>query len=340
MSETSYKSSLREYMHSYIQYKRNMGYRFTKEEFTLRKIDSFLVDIHFSQSYISEDIYQRWWKTTEGLSDMTRYYDAVVFRGFLKYMASLGVDCHIPRLPGRRDSNYVPYIFSEEELKGIFEASDRLRIKERVTKSVLISIPAILRLLYSTAIRVGEAVSLKLRNLDFAHHLIRLDYTKNGHQRIAPLNDSLESVLRQYISYRNRLPYPHLREPDSYLFVSSQGTPLTRAYVLRYFYQVLEDVGIEHKGNHMGPHIHSLRHSACVHAMVKLAKCGKPVYSSLPILSAFMGHRKVLDTEKYLRLTQEMYPDIMELDQTVTGGIKDLIEQACKSYGTYNENQG
>jgi uncharacterized protein YeeX (DUF496 family) len=38
-----------------------------------------------------------------------------------------------------------------------------------------------------------------------------------------------------------------------------------------------------------------------------------------------MGHRKVLDTETYVRLTQEMYPEVLKMNAEVTDQIYSFI---------------
>ena len=48
-----------------------------------------------------------------------------------------------------------------------------------------------------------------------------------------------------------------------------------------------------------------------VHAMRKLVMGGKDIYVTSPILSAYLGHKSLAATEKYLRLTAEVYPDIV-----------------------------
>jgi integrase len=97
-------------------------------------------------------------------------------------------------------------------------------------------------------------------------------------------------------------------------------------------YRILADAGIEHKGNEEGPHLHSLRHTACIHSMVKCARQGMDMYCCLPILSVFMGHRKVVDTEQYLRLTQEMYPELVKQDLSVTSSINGVVKRAKLVY--------
>ena len=63
--------------------------------------------------------------------------------------------------------------------------------------------------------------------------------------------------------------------------------------------------------------------------MRKLASEGKDIYCSLPMLSVFMGHKKVMDTEYYLRLTADMYPELLKLDSSVSANIKEIIRSAA-----------
>lgn len=332
MSDTVYRSSMGRYMMEFLNHRRSLGYKALDVEFALRSIDKHLQDSGFTGLHMTEQAYEDWWQSTEGQLPRTRYQKASVFIRFLKYMATMGMDCYIPRLPRMKSSGRTPFTFSEEEMCRIFSACDSLRMKERHTESIMICIPALIRLMYSTAVRINEAISIMMRDVDFTHHVIRLIKTKNGHERLAPINSSLETVLRQYISFRDRLPYTNLRHPESPLFVSSRGNPVSRKTVLTYMHRIVADAGIEHKGNEEGPHLHSLRHTACIHSMVKCARNGMDLYCCLPILSVFMGHRKVLDTETYLRLTQEMYPELIKQDLSVTANINRVIKHANLMY--------
>jgi site-specific recombinase XerD len=163
--------------------------------------------------------------------------------------------------------------------------------------------------------------------MDLERRVILIAKTKNGSERLAPINDSMEAVLRQYLTYRGKLHFTNLLSPDSYLFVSSLGGQCTRSCVLRWFSKIRQNAGIPYKGNHEGPRVHDLRHTACCHSLANLASKGRDVYCSLPLMTTFMGHKKVMGTEHYLRLTQEMYPELIRLDESVTASISTVISR-------------
>jgi len=48
------------------------------------------------------------------------------------------------------------------------------------------------------------------------------------------------------------------------------------------------------------------------HTLKEIADKGIDLYCSLPILSTYLGHSSITATEKYLRLTEELYPYIIK----------------------------
>ena len=123
----------------------------------------------------------------------TIYDYAAVVVSFIKYLSEMGHPSYVPRVPKYRGSDFVPYVFTPEEMERIFTSCDEWRDKRHTVRNLAIIMPALLRLLYSTGMRVGEAVSIRNRDVDFERHVITLYHTKNGHERLAPLNESMES---------------------------------------------------------------------------------------------------------------------------------------------------
>lgn len=223
MSEVQYNSSIGEYMTLFLNERRSLGHKALDVKFTLLTIDHYLESIKYRKSYIDKDTYLAWLETQQQYKSATRYQHISIFRRLLKYMCSLGVECYVPIQPRQHNKNFTPYIFSKEEIERIFIAADSLQIVSHHSNSIMIAVPAILRTLYSTGMRISEALAIKNKDIDFVKHIIVLHETKNGSQRIAPINDSLEMVLKQYVSYRNQIPVSNLDSPDSFFFVSSLG---------------------------------------------------------------------------------------------------------------------
>ena len=329
MNDTRYTSFLASYMDSYLKESRLCGHAAFDIQYSFVTIDRFFKRYGGSASYVDKAMYEAWFNTLAGYRNATIYQHVSVFRRLMIYMCDLGRECYIPRLPRQMGRERLPKIFSDEEMSRIFKACDSMRCKEHHSESIMIAIPALIRLLYSTGIRVSEALAIKNRDVNFSMHIITLRKTKNGAQRLAPINATMEAVLRQYILYRGKIPVENLDDPDGLLFVSSLGRPVRRNILLRYFHNVSQMAGIPYIGDYQGPRVHDIRHTACVHSMRKLASEGKDIYCSLPMLSVFMGHKKVMDTEYYLRLTADMYPELLKLDSSVSENIKEIIRSAA-----------
>ena len=192
--------------------------------------------------------------------------------------------------------------------------------------------PILLRTLYSTGMRIGEALSLKNKDVKLNEGYFDLKVTKNGHERICAITDSLRVCLEQYLSYRNRIPVSKIQLENSPFFVNGIGKSPRRSTVYGFYRKVLSKAGIDFIGGWKGPHVHALRHTACVHALVQMVDNGKDIYCHLPVLSAYMGHIHSIDTEKYIHITKEMFPDIIQKDIINTQNIDEVILKALQ-YG-------
>jgi len=50
---------------------------------------------------------------------------------------------------------------------------------------------------------------------------------------------------------------------------------------------------------------------------VQMVKSGMDLYYSLPLLSTFLGHKSLSATDHYVRLTAEMYPDLLKDEKCI-----------------------
>lgn len=66
------------------------------------------------------------------------------------------------------------------------------------------------------------------------------------------------------------------------------------------------------KGRGYGPRVHDLRHTFAVRSMQKLKKSKSDIVTTLPYLSAYLGHCNMSATQIYLHLTAECYPEFIQ----------------------------
>lgn len=294
-----------------------------------RELDRFFIEEGITDVYLTKEHVMKWHSTRINDCKNTLYKKYSTLRQFCKYLNYLGRSCYIPKLPKNIKSDFIPFIFTHEQMQHIFETSDKLVITKRHSKScVIFAIPVLLRFLYSTGVRVNEALSIRNEDVDFAHCRIVINKTKNQRQRLIPINPSLLEVLKQYEEYRNEMPVQGVSAPDRFFFVSPTGKSFITDYVLRWFRVILQDCNIL---NSHAIRIHDIRHTCAVHSLVKMVNVGVDIYCALPILSVFLGHKTVKGTENYVRLTREMYPAIVEMEQSITSHIYPKINPEIKT---------
>ena len=134
--------------------------------------------------------------------------------------------------------------------------------------------------------------------------------------RMIPMSQTLTSVCIAYSKNCNsgKLPYAYFFSPNGNRRYSAQT-------IYNRFRDVLFICGIPHRGKGKGPRLHDLRHTFAVHSLQQLAENGEDLYTVLPILSEYMGHSSVSATQYYLRLTAEVFPDIMEMVEEKFGDV-------------------
>ena len=307
-----YNSIFAPHIRDFIKMRQGYGHLCLRLQWILLEFDRFFVEMGTTDLYITGDLIDKWRSTRVNDSESTLYAKYSAWSQFTRYMCNIGQDCHIPRIPKNHGkNNFTPYIFSHKEIGAIFRECDALRLYDRRMSTNLFIIPTIVRLLYGTGIRVSEALSLRNGDVDLGSGTLTLRRTKNGEQRLVPLSGTLQQVIEQYLGMRDGMPLSNVDDPKGYLFISPNGSHCRSGSVYNWFRKALANCGIQHIGNHHGPRVHDLRHTFAVHSLIKLEKSGHDLYHSLPILSTYLGHRSIGSTEQYVRLTQEMYPELL-----------------------------
>ena len=207
-----------------------------------------------------------------------------------------------------------PYVFSDEEIRRLFEAIDTQSLSEGSNRALVD--PVLFRVLYATGLRISEALNLQLRDVDLERGTVEVRDGKNRESRVVPVTRRLVDTLAGYVAAA--LPDP---EPANHLFhTSDPSTPADTSTIYNRFRRYLTDADIPHFAPG-GPHIHSLRHGFAVTNLRRWAADGSDLAVMLPYLSAYMGHTDLRGTQYYLRLTADAYPDVLALAQAGFGYV-------------------
>lgn len=169
------------------------------------------------------------------------------------------------------------------EFLQVDEAMDLLRSLpgggERETRDA-----ALLELLYSSGLRVGELVSLEQEDVNLDEGTVRVS-GKGRKVRIVPVGEKAVRALKEYLAARR---HRETQEPDA-LFLNLRGGPLTARSVARILEEALRRAAV---GRRLSPH--GLRHSFATHLLESGA--------DLRAIQEMLGHASLSTTQRYARV--------------------------------------
>lgn len=292
----------------YIAYKRSLGFKMEDIEERLSRFDHLTIIRKETTIGITKDLFDVWSTRLPQESDTNRYNRICILRQFSGYLQLTGYDSYIPRLP-KYNSTFVPHIYTQAELATIFQASDKLFLKRKYMYSQICVMPTLVRMLYATGLRIGEALNLKHKDVHLDKNYLLIRTSKNGQERMVPISLSLTEVCKDFCLYKQTQGLDISGE--TYFFTALNGSRCQVATIYELFRTVLYKAGIPHQGRGKGPRMHDLRHTFCVNALLKLSEAGMDLYYSMPVLSTYVGHKSVEATNRYVRLTSELYPRLL-----------------------------
>ncbi len=168
--------------------------------------------------------------------------------------------------PKKQES--LPVVLSQEEVKRLIKT-----VQNQKTKLII-------KLLYSSGLRVSELVNLTPNDLDFQQNIGWVRKGKGKKDRLFKIAESLNKPLQKYIK----------KNPGKYVF--SQNKPLTTRNIQFLIEHAAKKTKINKK---VTPH--TLRHSFATH----LLENGE----NLVIIQQLLGHKNLETTRIYTHISQE-----------------------------------
>lgn len=155
----------------------------------------------------------------------------------------------------------------------------------------------ICELLYSTGMRIGEAASLELDDIDFEKGLVRIRKGKGGRSRVVFLNEYAKEVLQHYVAdMRELLMGKERRSRDRRVF--GAGMDYLDHLVNEVVKKVAEECGYDEFTSH------AFRHCVGYH----LLKAG----CDIRYIQALLGHEKLGTTEIYTKVDKEDLKEVLD----------------------------
>jgi len=289
----------------FINLRRLSGTDYKSQAQLLGYFERFLLEQELREPRITQQTAERYLKSLSHLSPRSRLNRFCVVRQLCQYLARSDPLSYVPEplrvVPSR--GAHQPYIYSSSELKALLKAASQLPPAHSLRPHTY---RTLLGLLYSTGIRIGEALALNLEHFHSAQQRLYIAEGKFRKARWVPLSPSTCQALDGYVRTRFEI---RPRAPDSPLLINQRSRRLHQATVNQSFRHLLTQCGIRHR-THTGPRLHDLRHTFAVHRLLAWYRDGQDVNARLPWLATYMGHVDIDSTHVYLQPTAELVEQV------------------------------
>jgi integrase/recombinase XerD len=185
-----------------------------------------------------------------------------------------GAGCTHPRMAQLKEPQMVLPTFTDAHVKRLVSSKPSGKYPRRLHLLVLF--------LLDTGCRISEALSLRVRDIDFDNLLVTLD-GKGRKQRVVPFSFELRRAMFRHCQ-ESKLP------PEQLLFASRTGTALGRRVVLRNVKLHCKALGFTPPARTL----HAFRHTFAVNYLRK----GGSVFH----LQKVLGHSSLDMTRRYANL--------------------------------------
>ncbi|HET9248110.1 MAG TPA: tyrosine-type recombinase/integrase [Xanthobacteraceae bacterium] len=181
-----------------------------------------------------------------------------------------------------REPQKLSLVMSVDEVKRLLSASN---LKTRV----------LLSLGYGCGLRAGEIVRLKVKHIDKAQRIIRIEQSKGRKDRNVMLPDEMLDLLRQWWKVRPARHDAGIPLQERWLFPSRKaaGRPITTRHLNRLFHEAADAAGIR-----KGVTLHTLRHSFATHLLED--------DTHIRTIQVLLGHSKIETTTRYAHVAAGM----------------------------------
>jgi integrase/recombinase XerD len=195
---------------------------------------------------------------------------------WLKLSGAVRLDL-VSQLKSPRVEKRVPQILSEAEVRSLFDATARMSAPRSMRDR------ALLEVIYSTGMRVTEAIGLRMQDIDLAA-AVASTAGRGTRQRSMPLTPDCVQALRNYTENARRDMLGS--NATDYVFLNPLGTKLTRQAVWQMTRQYARLSGIK---TEITPH--TLRHSRAAHML----SAGMDIRR----VQEWLGHANLATTQMY-----------------------------------------
>ena len=276
-----------------------------ERNFSENTLDAYIRDIRKLKEYAEEDL-ENAGPDTIGYEDLQEYIFNLSkqkfsersqarwissIKAFFRYLMEdeYRDDNPAALLEGPKLGLYLPDTLSLPDINKIIDA---IELQTDLGKRN----HCIIEVLYGCGLRVSELIELKISNINFKEHYIKVQ-GKGDKTRFVPLAGYTAELIQNYIRETRANNKINKKHEDT-LFLNSRGTSMSRVIVFLIIKELTDKAGVSKK---ISPH--TFRHSFATHLLQNGA--------DLRYIQEMLGHSSITTTEIYTHLKTEELRDVI-----------------------------
>jgi integrase/recombinase XerD len=301
-----FESFLSPQLEEYLAYRNTIGYTEKTTRSCLRSFDRYVNKKAVEPQVLTPLFFLTLRKELGGEARTVNGVLSAV-RGFFQFLVRRNRCSENPLrdIPPRQENGYIPFVFAPDDIDQLLrKIQNRLRQDHRHFFKDLTAYMAIL-LLVRCGLRISEPLRLQRNHYRQDEKTIYIKETKFAKDRLIPLPKQTAREIDNYLAVRLGLQ-ESMENP--FLLPGRDHKPFSANLIYPIFHRAVKDINLDQPRRIIAnitfgaPSPHCLRHSFAINTLKHIKKRGLSTQKALPILSAFMGHRKYRYTALYLKV--------------------------------------
>jgi len=300
-----FKSTLGLLLKEYITYRCSLGYTESNLRPWLYAFDRYVCDKEASLDDPGPPFFL---ELKNKFNEKPQTFNAILLamRGFFNYLVRRQIIDENPVIDicSFAENAFIPFVFSPDQIDKLLSAVQSAIRKDPMYFFKDYSVYMAILLLARCGMRISEPLRLKPCHYRDNEGTIYIEKTKFSKDRLIPIPKTVISETGNYLAVRKAF----IQDQTSYLLPGQNGRTLSSKRIYKVFGQAVKNIGINQPRRTIAnttfsnPTPHSLRHSFAINTMKRIKQQGKSPWNVLPILAAYLGHRKYRYTAVYLKV--------------------------------------
>lgn len=316
-----FKSAIASYMEGFLEEKHLQGYKYFNETKWLKKLDEYWIAHGYGKTGLTVQNTDQWRQKRDCEGAKCQATRITVIRQFSIYLNGLGIPSYVPPVDVRYTKPLI-HVLCDEEISALFREIDRYYPQKGSTDTRRMSAmyPVLFRFIYCCGLRISEACSLSVSNIDLASGIVIILDGKGSKDRLLHLSGDLKQLCTWYFECLcNDLG----KKPVWFFPGIDEDKPISDGTVRNRFDACWNQTAYAARCSRK-PTVHSLRHAYVVKRLNLWMQQGLDLEHMVPYLSRFLGHKSFDESLYYYHFVEEAAQIIRQKDRTIDRVIPEV----------------